>query len=128
MIIYIYVHHTVCLCNTSHGTTVNMLTWNYCIKDGVAECFRKECNCSADDVDLECCQHCDASATCYHADTNAVYNNAERWQFECDTCECLVWRIFTSYTCNIYVSMSCDIFYVLWNRKWHNSSVVSQTF
>ncbi|XP_053396211.1 protein kinase C-binding protein NELL1-like [Mercenaria mercenaria] len=87
--------HKNCLYGTFEHTNGDkwMSELNKCLacecKDGVSECFKNECNCSADDVDLECCQHCDASATCYHADTNAVYNNGERWQFECDTCECL---------------------------------------
>ncbi|CAG2255126.1 unnamed protein product [Mytilus edulis] len=59
-------------------------------QNGVTSCHKKPCDCSAADVDFECCRHCDESSKCQHQEVPIFLKNGERWIFQCQTCECLV--------------------------------------
>ncbi|XP_071134214.1 protein kinase C-binding protein NELL1-like isoform X2 [Mytilus edulis] len=58
-------------------------------QNGVTSCHKKPCDCSAADVDFECCRHCDESSKCQHQEVPIFLKNGERWIFQCQTCECL---------------------------------------
>ncbi|VDI19783.1 Hypothetical predicted protein [Mytilus galloprovincialis] len=58
-------------------------------QNGVTSCHKKPCDCSAEDVDFECCRHCDESSKCQHQEVPIFLKNGERWIFQCQTCECL---------------------------------------
>ena len=56
-------------------------------------CHKAACDCNVNDVDMECCSHCDSKGRCQHQEVPIMLNNGERWIYKCQTCECQV-RLF----------------------------------
>lgn len=65
---------------------------------GVITCDEPICDCStwkkSNSRDL-CCPQCDPMESCLHQELkHLVFRSGEQWIYQCQTCECLVSRIF----------------------------------
>ncbi|OWF42735.1 protein kinase C-binding protein NELL1-like [Mizuhopecten yessoensis] len=58
-------------------------------KVGITTCHKRECDCSNPHTDYECCLHCDKTSQCRHQEVPLMFDNGERWIYQCQTCECL---------------------------------------
>ncbi|GAB6022819.1 NEL-like 2 (chicken) [Chamberlinius hualienensis] len=61
--------------------------------NGIASCERYPCDCSDPRVNLDCCPHCDRTSKCQHQEHNTLYENGQRWIYQCQQCECLYGEI-----------------------------------
>ncbi|XP_076445181.1 protein kinase C-binding protein NELL1-like isoform X2 [Babylonia areolata] len=75
--------------NGSHWLSSVDKCMNCTCEQGVASCHRMLCDCTADDVDLECCPRCDASTSCPHQEFSVAMQHGESWLYQCQLCECL---------------------------------------
>lgn len=66
-------------------------TYCQCL-DGVVTCKPIQCNCNDDDIDLHCCPECKSNGKmCRHQENkNIFYKNGQQWNYDCQTCECMV--------------------------------------
>ncbi|XP_078000540.1 protein kinase C-binding protein NELL1-like [Glandiceps talaboti] len=62
-------------------------------QDGVKTCTPDVCDCNAATVNLDCCPHCDFNGQCLHQLKPVVYDDGDRWDYECQRCQCLNGRI-----------------------------------
>lgn len=60
-------------------------------KEGVTKCEKTQCDCSARHRDLHCCPQCNHDKVCLHQeDRTKVFKSGQRWNYDCQTCECIV--------------------------------------
>lgn len=60
--------------------------------EGVVECKPKTCDCNDPDSDGQCCPQCTNTAkVCHHQENSEiVFTNAQKWVYDCQTCQCRV--------------------------------------
>lgn len=72
---------------------------------GVTNCTRRECDCSEEEVDYNCCPQCKKSVDCIdQLDASVTYKNGEKWLFQCKSCSCLVSPVTRSISGNSSLS------------------------
>ena len=63
----------------------------HCV-EGVVHCEARQCDCTkASGGDPLCCPQCRHDKVCLHQENRAmVYRSGQRWNYDCQTCECMV--------------------------------------
>lgn len=64
----------------------------HCV-EGVVNCTQMECNCSSvtSQTDSQCCPQCNHDKSCPHQeDRHKRFKSGQRWDYDCQTCECMV--------------------------------------
>ncbi|XP_033629563.1 protein kinase C-binding protein NELL2-like isoform X2 [Asterias rubens] len=76
----------------NHGTSWEDSQCQTCTcMAGVITCKAKECDCSSrlSESEAYCCPQCSASSQCLHQESAlVVYNDGDRWKYNCQKCTC----------------------------------------